>query len=182
MTVPPYAERRRRIESEPLPRNIGALLDDAAAAAPHRLAWDFFEQGERITYAALRERVDRLAAGLARAGVRKDSHVGVMLPNVAAMPTTWLALARTGRGHDPDQHRIHAARDGLCRRRCRSGVSGDRRRSTRYVGGAPRSPARADRRSGLRRRHSARRRSGAGTRCSTAGAHRFRASPSTATT
>ena len=96
VTVPPYAERRRQIESEPLPRNIGALLDDAATAAPDRLAWDFFEQGEQITYAALRERVDRIATGLARAGVRKGSHVGVMLPNAAAMPTTWLALARLG--------------------------------------------------------------------------------------
>src|SRR5204863_1107107 len=38
----------------------------------------------------------RLAAGLARAGIRKGSHVGVMLPNVAALPTTWLALARLG--------------------------------------------------------------------------------------
>jgi crotonobetaine/carnitine-CoA ligase len=94
--LPSYAERRRQIESEPLPRNIGALLDDAASAAPDRLAWDFFEQRERITYAALRERVNRLAAGLARAGVRKGSHVGVILPNVAAMPTTWLALARLG--------------------------------------------------------------------------------------
>lgn len=95
-TVHPYADRRRQIESEPLPRNIGTLLDDAAAAAPDRLAWDFFEQGERITYAALRELVNRVANGLARAGVRKGSHVGVMLPNVAAMPTTWLALARLG--------------------------------------------------------------------------------------
>src|SRR5206468_6362925 len=94
--VPSYADRRRQIESEPLPRNIGALLDEAADAAPDRLAWDFFEQGERITYAALRERVDRLANGLARASVRKGSHVGVMLPNVTAMPTTWLALARLG--------------------------------------------------------------------------------------
>ena len=51
VTVPPYAERRRQIESEPLPRNIGALLDDAAADAPDRLAWNFFERGERITYA-----------------------------------------------------------------------------------------------------------------------------------
>ena len=68
VTVPPYAERRRQIEAEPLPRNIGALLDDAAASAPDRLAWDFFERGERITYAALRERVDVLANGLARAG------------------------------------------------------------------------------------------------------------------
>jgi acyl-CoA synthetase (AMP-forming)/AMP-acid ligase II len=94
--VPPYSERRRQIEGEALPRNIGALLDDAAAAAPDRLAWDFFERCESITYAALRERVNRLASGLARAGVRKGSHVGVMLPNIPAMPTTWLALARLG--------------------------------------------------------------------------------------
>ena len=95
-TLPPYAERRRQIESEPLPRNIGALLDDVASAAPDRLAWEFFERGERITYRALRELVNRLADGFARAGVRKGSHVGVMLPNVPAMPTTWLALARLG--------------------------------------------------------------------------------------
>jgi crotonobetaine/carnitine-CoA ligase len=96
VTVPPYAERRRQIESEPLPRSIGALLDDAASAAPDRIAWDFFERDERITYAALRERVNRLAAGLTRAGVEKSSHVGVMLPNTPAFPLTWLALARLG--------------------------------------------------------------------------------------
>lgn len=92
----PYAERRRQIESEPLPRNIDELLDSAAKAAPERIAWNFFEQGERITYATLRARVSGLASGLARAGVGKGSHVGVMLPNIAAMPTTWLALARLG--------------------------------------------------------------------------------------
>lgn len=96
VNVPPYGERRRQIESEPLPRNIGALLDDAATAAPDRLAWEFFELGERITYRALREQVKRLARGLARAGVFKGSHVGVMLPNVPAFPLTWLALARLG--------------------------------------------------------------------------------------
>ena len=95
-TAPPYEERRRQIEGEALPRNIGALLDDVAAAAADRIAWNFFEQGERITYGALRERVDRLARGLSAAGVRKGRHVGVMLPNIAAFPLTWLALARLG--------------------------------------------------------------------------------------
>ena len=75
---------------------MGALLDDAASAAPERTALDFFERGERLTYRALKERVDRLAAGLARAGVRKGSHVGVMLPNTPEFPLTWLALARLG--------------------------------------------------------------------------------------
>ena len=95
-TVPPYALRRRQIEAESLPTNIGALLDDAASAAPDRVAWEFFEQGERITYAALRSLVNGLANGFAFSGVRKGCHVGVMLPNVPAMPATWLALARLG--------------------------------------------------------------------------------------
>jgi hypothetical protein len=34
--VAPYDERRRRIEAEPLPENIGALIDEAAAAAGDR--------------------------------------------------------------------------------------------------------------------------------------------------
>ena len=94
--VPPVEERIRSIEAEPLPANIGALLDAAAAAVPERDAWNFFESGERITYAALREQVDRLAGGMTRAGIRRGTHVGVMLPNIPAMPMTWLALMRIG--------------------------------------------------------------------------------------
>ena len=56
LPVPMVEERSRQIESEPLPANIGALIDDAADRARDRLAWDFFESGETITYADLRER------------------------------------------------------------------------------------------------------------------------------
>ncbi len=94
--VPPVEERRRRIESEPLPANIGALLDQAAADAPDQVAWNFFESGETATYREVQACVNALANGMARAGIRKGSHVGVMLPNIAAFPTTWLALARLG--------------------------------------------------------------------------------------
>ncbi len=94
--VPPLAERLRQIESEPLPPNVAALLDDAAAEVPDTTALDFFESGERLSYGELRRRVNRLANGLARRGVGKGSHVGVMLPNVPALPITWLALARLG--------------------------------------------------------------------------------------
>jgi crotonobetaine/carnitine-CoA ligase len=96
VTVPSVEERRRRIEAEPLPANIGALLDQAAAAVPDQIAWNFFESGETVTYAALQTRVNALANGMAQAGIRKGSHVAVMLPNIAAFPTTWLALARLG--------------------------------------------------------------------------------------
>lgn len=94
--VPPVEERRRRIESEPLPANIGALVDQAAADSPDQVAWNFFESGETATYSQVQARVNALANGMARAGIRKGSHVAVMLPNVAAFPTTWLALARLG--------------------------------------------------------------------------------------
>ena len=89
-------ELRRRIEVEPLPPNICALLDAAASEAPDALAWNFFESEERATYREVRDAVNRLANGLHRRGVRKGTKVAVMLPNVAAMPTTWLALARIG--------------------------------------------------------------------------------------
>ncbi len=94
--VPPWPERRRRIESGPLPAGVAALLDEAAAEAPERIALDFFEEGERLSYRELRERVNRLANGMARRGIGKGSHVGVMTPNLSALPVTWLALARLG--------------------------------------------------------------------------------------
>ena len=92
----PVAERIRRIESTPLPRNIAALLDAAARDVPDAQAWVFIGTGESITYRALRDEVNRLANGMRAAGVRAQSHVAVMLPNIPAMPTTWLALARIG--------------------------------------------------------------------------------------
>jgi crotonobetaine/carnitine-CoA ligase len=95
-TVPPWPERRAQIENEPLPASVTALLDEAATAAPERIALDFFEDNEEISYASLRSRVNRLANGMARRGMRRGSHVGVMLPNISALPIAWLALARIG--------------------------------------------------------------------------------------
>ena len=40
--------------------------------------------------------MNRLANGLMAAGVRKGTHVAVMLPNAPEWPITWLALARIG--------------------------------------------------------------------------------------
>ena len=94
--VPPLEERRRLIEAELLPANIVAILDQAAIEAPEQIAWNFFESGETITYCALVRRVNQLANGMAKAGIGKSTHVAVMLPNIAAFPLTWLALARLG--------------------------------------------------------------------------------------
>jgi acyl-CoA synthetase (AMP-forming)/AMP-acid ligase II len=96
VSVPPLPVRQQRIENEPLPPNVTALLDDAAAEVPDQTALDFFEAGDRLSYGELRHRVNRLANGMARRGIGKGSHVGVMLPNISALPITWLALARLG--------------------------------------------------------------------------------------
>jgi crotonobetaine/carnitine-CoA ligase len=94
--VPPPEARRRQIEAEPLPANIVAILDQAAAEAPGQIAWNFFDSEETITYSHLVRRVNQLANGMAKAGIGKSTHVAVMLPNIAAFPLTWLALARLG--------------------------------------------------------------------------------------
>lgn len=94
--VPPVEERIRLIESEPLLPNIHAVLDSAAEAAPDTIAVDFFEEGVALTYAQLRDRVEALARGFAGLGMVAGDRVGVMLPNIAAFPVTWLALARLG--------------------------------------------------------------------------------------
>lgn len=89
-------QRRASIEAEPLPENIGALLTAAAKACGDKLLWNFFESNEQITYSELATKVARLAAGLNGIGIGKGTHVGVMLPNVAAMPLTWLSLGVLG--------------------------------------------------------------------------------------
>ena len=86
-------ERHRAIESEPLPRNIGDLLDEAAAEVPGRAAWNFFEGGGALSYRDLQGAVNRTANALRKWGVVKGSHVAVMMPNIPAMTTLWLALA-----------------------------------------------------------------------------------------
>ena len=94
--VPPWPERRRQIEAEPLPANVPALLHEAAAAAPDHVALNFFESAEQLTYRDLETAVAQLAAGLAALGVARATHVAVMLPNVIAFPITWLAIATLG--------------------------------------------------------------------------------------
>lgn len=94
--VPPVESRIARIESEPLPANIGAHLRAAAEEVPDRLAWNFFESGDVITYRELDRLIDRLARGMSEAGIGHGTHVGVMLPNIPAFPATWLALTRLG--------------------------------------------------------------------------------------
>ncbi|GAU85550.1 AMP-binding protein [Bosea sp. BIWAKO-01] len=95
----PLVERMRaNIEAAPLARNIGAFIDERALANGDKTLWTFFEESEGgvATYSEARSAIEQAAAGLYAAGVRKGSHVAVMLPNIPAFPVTWLALAKLG--------------------------------------------------------------------------------------
>lgn len=89
-------QRVHSIETSLLHQNVGDLLDEAAEAAGESLAWHFFESGEMETYASLRRRVNGIAQSFVDLGIRKATRVAVMLPNIAAFPLAWLALARIG--------------------------------------------------------------------------------------
>ncbi len=92
----PYFDRVKQIEREPLPRNIGALLDAAASAVPDQVALHFIADERSYTYRALREVVNKAANGFAALGIGQGTHVALMMPNIPQWPITWLALARLG--------------------------------------------------------------------------------------
>lgn len=94
--VPPVDVRRRQIESEALPANLYTLLKDAAQTCGDRVLCNFFEIGEVVTYRDFLAQVERIASGLQANGVRKGTHVAVLMPNLPAMPLTWFALAALG--------------------------------------------------------------------------------------
>lgn len=89
-------ELRRRSEAEPLPPTLGALLDRTVERFGDRLALNFFDDGQALTWRELRASVDRAADALRSVGIRKGTHVAALLPNVIEFPILWLALARLG--------------------------------------------------------------------------------------
>ncbi|MBD2749190.1 AMP-binding protein [Microvirga sp. BT688] len=90
------AELRAMIEAEPFPRNLPAFVDACAAELGDAPAANFFEAGVTLSYRELAAKTRAIAAGLAARGIGFGDRVGVMLPNIAAFPLTWLALARLG--------------------------------------------------------------------------------------
>ncbi|SLN75695.1 class I adenylate-forming enzyme family protein [Oceanibacterium hippocampi] len=87
---------REEMEALTLPESLGAFVRERADAMGHATLGIWFDEGETFTYRQLDEAADRLASSLLLQGVRKGTHVAVMLPNVPAFPITWVALGRIG--------------------------------------------------------------------------------------
>ncbi|MFZ9320990.1 MAG: class I adenylate-forming enzyme family protein [Hylemonella sp.] len=79
-----------------VPRTLGELVHERALLMGDALAGHWVDDGVLLTYRELDTSADRLASSLLAHGVRKGTHVAVMLPNVAAFPITWIALGRLG--------------------------------------------------------------------------------------
>lgn len=86
----------RRLEREPLPANVGALITDAAARYGERAFASFFDDDIEISYRSLARRTAQLADGLNRMGIRRGTHVAVMLDTDVHYLLTWFALLRIG--------------------------------------------------------------------------------------
>ena len=136
------------------------LIDDLYAHADARGSQVAIVYGEeRLTYAELADRVDRLAHGLTADGIAAGDPVALLLPNSPAFVISFLAVA----GHRGDRR---SAQPALQARRARLLLpqqrrpGGDRRRSRDRGVGADRggrgttacSSSRLDRRAGARAR------------------------------
>lgn len=84
------------IEALELPKNIGELVDGAVKAYGEQIAIRAFEDDQALSFDALGEQVFRLAHGLHKIGVRKGSHVAVLMTNRIEYPVAWLAIASLG--------------------------------------------------------------------------------------
>jgi crotonobetaine/carnitine-CoA ligase len=87
---------RAACEAEPFHANIPAFIDARAAEMGDAIAANFFEEGVTLSYRQIADQSRAIAAGLQARGVRFGDRVGVMLPNIAAFPLTWLAIGRLG--------------------------------------------------------------------------------------
>ncbi|MGN6472117.1 MAG: long-chain-fatty-acid--CoA ligase [Mycobacteriales bacterium] len=89
-SYPPDVPSEADVPVVPLTR----LLDDAANSYPDHVAISCL--GNRLTYRALRESVDRFAGGLAELGVGPLARVAIVLPNCPQHVIAFFAVLRLG--------------------------------------------------------------------------------------
>lgn len=83
-------------------RALGYWQGESLADLPRQWAHEYAERaalvhgGERISYAELDRRIDRLAAGFRHHGIRPDDRIVVQLPNIPEFVEVCFALFRVG--------------------------------------------------------------------------------------
>ncbi|CAE6854352.1 MULTISPECIES: class I adenylate-forming enzyme family protein [Paraburkholderia] len=92
-----YAELRKRVESEPLFKNLGELIDFSVACYSDKPAWISIDSdGRSLTYDEIGKLIAKSANSFASMGVKKGSHVALMMPSAPEHLCAWVALAKIG--------------------------------------------------------------------------------------
>jgi acyl-CoA synthetase (AMP-forming)/AMP-acid ligase II len=76
--------------------SLSQLVDDAGRKFRDAPLWISIDDDTRMSHAEFAALTARCADALRARGVRRGTHVAVMLPAVPAYPITWFALARIG--------------------------------------------------------------------------------------
>src|SRR5689334_4850201 len=125
--------------TSPLPLlsdTLGGALDAAAERWPDQEAVVIRDQGIRMTYAALRQEADRLAAGLLALGLKPGDRVGIWSPNRIEWVLTQYATAKAGLilvNINPG-YRATELEYALNKVECRALITSDQFRTTDYIG------------------------------------------------
>ena len=92
---------RKRIEAIPIAPSLPVFLEERFATYPDRIALDFFEDGDKLTYGDLGRRARRMADALSQTGVTSETRVAVMAANHITVPVLWCAVALLGATYVP---------------------------------------------------------------------------------
>jgi fatty-acyl-CoA synthase len=125
-----------RTSSTPLLNDtLGGTLDKASERWPDEEAVVVRDQGVRLTFAALRQGVDRLAAGLIALGLTPGDRVGLWSPNRIEWVLTQYATAKAGLilvNINPG-YRAAELEYALNKVECRALVTADQFKTTHYI-------------------------------------------------
>ncbi len=115
---------------------LGGCLDKAAERWPDQEAVVTRDQGVRMTYAQLRQQVDRLAAGLIALGLNPGERVGLWSPNNISWILTQYATAKAGLilvNLNPG-YRVAELEYALNKVECRALITADQFKTSNYIG------------------------------------------------
>jgi fatty-acyl-CoA synthase len=136
MTAAKQSYFHRASEVPLLSDTLGGALDKAAERWPDREAVAVRDQAVRLTFAELRQEVDRLATGLISLGLKPGDRVGLWSPNRIEWILTQYATAKAGLilvNINPG-YRAAELEYALNKVECRALISANRFKTTDYIG------------------------------------------------
>ncbi len=86
----------QKLDATGFPDSLPAFSAAQAARYGDAIAIDYFQDEVQLSYRALLERSNRVAANLLACGYRKGAHIAVMLPNGPASVLLWFAIMKIG--------------------------------------------------------------------------------------